>query len=150
MTQETTASDSEQDLIVRLLTTALQGGVETWNALPALATAFDNIESQQVKSVLRTLAQLGIDLPALAALNQRKAAVFPVTHVTHYKGGHYIVLGDGVHTETSLPLTIYCKDGGAAWYLRPVWMFQGFVDRLDCKRFLPRTMRRLIDPPGPV
>lgn len=140
--------DPEQAIIVNQLTAAFSSVFDDWCDTPGQNLGDTDLEDAQTEAVLKVLARIGLDLPTLASLNTQDAVVFPVKHVTHYKGGHYLMLGTGVHTETEESLALYCKttDGSAKWYARPLLLFTGFVDKLDCRRFIPQQVKRLIDP----
>ena len=46
----------------------------------------------------------------------------------HFKGGLYIVMGVGKHSETEEELVIYRDESGRYW-VRPIAMFQEDVDK---------------------
>jgi len=100
-----------------------------------------------LEGVFDTLAQLGLTLEALAQLNTQSAMLLPVKHVDHYKGGHYVVLGEGIHTETQEPLMLYYHPTTQKYYARPLAMFNGMVtDVADpVARFKHKVVKRLVD-----
>ena len=140
-----TIVDTEQRTIVKLISAAISSTFDDWCSVPGNSLGDTELEDKQTEAVLKVLERLGLDLPALAKLNTQDLMLFPVKHVTHYKGGHYVVLGDGKHTETDEVLTIYRTVDRNVWYTRPARMFAGFVDKVDCRRFVARQMKKLVD-----
>lgn len=59
----------------------------------------------------------------------------------HYKGGIYVVMGVGKHTESGERLVVYNDDDGNVW-LRPVSMFCGRVAGGGAYRFQRVTGER--------
>lgn len=52
----------------------------------------------------------------------------------HYKGGIYVVMGIGMHTERGERLVVYNGDDGKIW-CRPFSMFTGLVTPGGAYRF---------------
>lgn len=61
-----------------------------------------------------------MDHPTLSS----QAAALPLGAYRHYKGGHYTVLGVGLHSETLEELVIYRAEYGEKLiWIRPLAMF---------------------------
>ena len=58
---------------------------------------------------------------------------------THYKGGKYVVIGEGIHTETEEDLVFYYSADDLKPYARPKDMFNSDVEWNNkiVKRFTP-------------
>jgi len=46
----------------------------------------------------------------------------------HYKGGEYLVFGEGIHTETEEDLVFYCSTEDWKLYARPKAMFYSDIE----------------------
>lgn len=138
-------SDAEENHIAVLLSDGLEKAVDTWCSLSHEEQDATDILKLQTTNVLTILNQLGLSLTTLASLNTQNSAIFPVKHVEHYKGGQYLVLGSGIHTETEEKLTVYCKEDKTEWYMRPIDMFHGCLSGTKKLRFTKRIMARLIE-----
>jgi len=139
--------DPEEKSIETLLTFALKQAIIEWSHLDKANLATDTVLDMQTKFVLDFLEKLNLPLSTLAKLNTQDAMVFPVRHMEHYKGGHYVWLGEGLETEFQQPLTVYKNLDKNKWWLRPVDMFNEYVPRTKQLRFMRRVMARLIDDP---
>lgn len=137
--------DSEQKIVVDHLTDAFRTATETWSELPSDVQDQTDLEDMQTTAILGVLAKLGLTLEVMAHLNKQSVMILPVKHVEHYKGGHYVVLGEGIHTETNEEITIYRNFFSGSWYARPAAMFHEFVEALGRKRFVPKGMAHLLN-----
>lgn len=63
--------------------------------------------------------------------------------VRHYKGEHYVVCGEAMHTESEEALTIYTDGKGNVW-ARPTEMFEGYT-KDGKKRFVAITAEDIPD-----
>lgn len=150
MLQKYKPQDAEEGHVVKLLADAFETAIDDWCKLSPSEQKINDIIDLQINGVFEVLFKLGLDLTTLAKLNTQDSMIFPVGHVQHYKGGHYLVLGGGIHTETEESLTIYCKEDKTSWYVRPIKMFHEFLHGTKRPRFNKRIVARLIEIPIPV
>lgn len=145
MTQEGSSRPEHYPILSRL-TDALITSFEEWYLASKQFSGSEDLETIQLRAVLEVLSELGLDLETLSKINTQDVVPFPVQHVVHYKGGHYLVLGDGLNTETEESVTIYRKAKSSSWYARLTAIFTGFVDKVDKPRFTPHKVPSLLKP----
>lgn len=141
---------ADKAVVCQHLWSALQTAIDLWDDLPQII--HDEMELSTLQSIAlhRVLTKLGVNFETLAALNTQTAMVLPVQHVTHYKGGHYLTLGEGIHTETDEAVMLYATaQTPQRWFARPLAMFHDVVALLKVKRFTPRVMPPLLPPVTP-
>jgi hypothetical protein len=144
MSDKRIPQDPEEKSIETLLTLTLKQAIIHWQSLDQADLTSDTVLDVQTKFVLDFLEKLNLPLSILAKLNTQDAMVFQIRHMEHYKGGHYVWLGEGLETESQQPLTAYKNPEKNKWWFRPADMFNEYVPRTQQLRFMRRVMARLI------